>query len=692
MSTTEASTAPAAEPNVAQHNGYVDASSTFKDAQTGESSKVEDPTNTTTSTTSDAVGAPAEEKVSKDESKVTATPVTSGTLGYKAPGLVNQLRFKKHYFWLGGKPVPTSDLSQYLRGEKPEVCHPTAAWSSQTGKGLLYFSKGEDSKNTPIGVVKLADATDVTKEGVDEFSFRVGKQKHTFQAKNQDERNGWVVAFEQELNAAKDVKDTVTGSEGYQDNLKDLDKPTGNTTTSSSGPSGLAAKTKRSVSRGTRKDKEHKEDKDTKEAELPKAAAVTEPTDSQPRKSISSDEDKKKNKTNKSRSVSRNNKRTSIFGMFGKKDEGEKQEKEAEKDEKQAEKEEKKEEKKAEKQEKKEEKQEEKEEKAAEKEEQKAEKEAEKDAKKEEKTAEEKSDDKNAELAAAGVAGTAADGATVPSASEEKKIEKSEEVAKDDKTTGSAKGTTDRSKSTKRRSIFGGFFEKAKPSTSEKKEGETTEIKDSGDVAPQIDTAVPETNTTTEESKPADIFKDEPVEAPSAIDKENTAPTESPSEKKESAISPSAGTPASEKRRSNFFNLGSKKEKKPAEPSENTGDATTSESPKSKNKFGEMIFRRPSKAVKSATGSDKKDEKKNSAAPTTVPEDTEGSADKSAATNGETIWVPTNDTVTADAAEGKTGDRKGDASIGDVVPEAVTVTDNKEGGSSSGAAPVSTAA
>ena len=67
----------------------------------------------------------------------------------------SQLRFKKHYFWLGDEPVPAQDLNQYLRGEKPDVAQPVAAWSSQTGKGLLYFSKDESSKRTPFGVLNL---------------------------------------------------------------------------------------------------------------------------------------------------------------------------------------------------------------------------------------------------------------------------------------------------------------------------------------------------------------------------------------------------------------------------------------------------------------------------------------------------------------------------------------------------------
>jgi hypothetical protein len=64
--------------------------------------------------------------------------------------------FGNKYFWFGEEAaVPTSSLSQYLRGEKADVAHPTAAWSSVTGKGLLFFVKHADQKETPAGVLPL---------------------------------------------------------------------------------------------------------------------------------------------------------------------------------------------------------------------------------------------------------------------------------------------------------------------------------------------------------------------------------------------------------------------------------------------------------------------------------------------------------------------------------------------------------
>jgi hypothetical protein len=64
-------------------------------------------------------------------------------------------RYSKKYFWFGEEAVPASNLREYLRGEKPEIAHGVAAWSSQTGKGLLYFVKHADQKENPAGVLNL---------------------------------------------------------------------------------------------------------------------------------------------------------------------------------------------------------------------------------------------------------------------------------------------------------------------------------------------------------------------------------------------------------------------------------------------------------------------------------------------------------------------------------------------------------
>jgi hypothetical protein len=79
----------------------------------------------------------------------------TGILGYKQPGLLKKFIPSKKFFWFGEEPIHHKSLSNYLRGEKPEVGNRNAAWSSTTGKGLLFFSKHASEKTSPAGVINL---------------------------------------------------------------------------------------------------------------------------------------------------------------------------------------------------------------------------------------------------------------------------------------------------------------------------------------------------------------------------------------------------------------------------------------------------------------------------------------------------------------------------------------------------------
>ena len=72
--------------------------------------------------------------------------------------------FKKHFFWFGTEPVEHKSLTSYLRGEKQqEVANKNAAWSSSTGKGLLFFSKKATDKAAPAGIFNLVSRSQVPK-------------------------------------------------------------------------------------------------------------------------------------------------------------------------------------------------------------------------------------------------------------------------------------------------------------------------------------------------------------------------------------------------------------------------------------------------------------------------------------------------------------------------------------------------
>ncbi|KAJ5449028.1 hypothetical protein N7445_003849 [Penicillium cf. griseofulvum] len=248
-------------------------------------------------TSEEPTATPAVESTETAEpAKEEVKPATDGVLGYKAPGLVKGFRFAKRFFYFNEEAVESKNLSIFHQNEKAAVANPTAAWATQTGKGLLFFTKRAEDKATPAGILNLADVSDVTKEGTSEFLFKIAGHKHTFQASSAAERDSWVVAIEAQATEAKAEKETITSSEGYKAELEKLTKP--------------------AVVVAAKKPEEKKvEDKKEETPVVAAEAAQEEPK-----------EEKKEEKTaSKSRSQSR--KRTSIFGsLLGKKDAEEKKE------------------------------------------------------------------------------------------------------------------------------------------------------------------------------------------------------------------------------------------------------------------------------------------------------------------------------------------------------------------------------
>lgn len=69
-----------------------------------------------------------------------------------------------------------------------------------------------------------AGASDVTKEGYNEFSLRIHGQRHTFEAPTHAERDSWLVALEKQITEAKASREGVVGSDGYKHHLENLGK------------------------------------------------------------------------------------------------------------------------------------------------------------------------------------------------------------------------------------------------------------------------------------------------------------------------------------------------------------------------------------------------------------------------------------------------------------------------------------
>ncbi|KAI9698930.1 MAG: hypothetical protein M1836_003119 [Candelina mexicana] len=546
----------------------------------------------------DTTLSPQENKLGTEEAMVVGEPASEGVLGYKAPGLVKSLRFSKKFFWFGDEPVATTDLHQYLRGEKPEVGHHNAAWSSQTGKGLLYFSKSADHKAQPTGIINLADVSEVTKEGINDFHFKLHGQKHTFQAGSLSERDSWLVAVQTRAAEAKTTAESITGSAGYKENFGRLGgssavlapiAPTTAPTTDSTSPVKTA---------------------DDSTAITSKKGTIS------PKATASSDEERTIKRNQKSRSVSR--KRGSIFGsLLGKKEEHE-DTKELKKEEKAEIKAEKREEKKLEKEEKKLEK----EEKKIEKEENHMDKVANKEI-----VHDGPKHGEAAPLDAAAIAARVID-APVVGADEIKPVVADQPVKPI--TTEPAVGAGNVSsaresaiettpKPAKRNSLFGSLFQKkdVRSPVEDKPERETAPAVPAKDVPPK------EMPNNTTDTAPA-IALNANSTAPTIA---NPATAETPASTAESAspimnkpdtteiLAPTSETtvtaanaePSKEKRRSSFFtNLGSRREKRTESDTEVVDSERRQRSASPLPKLG-GLFRNPSRAMKGNKDSAKKE-------------------------------------------------------------------------------------
>lgn len=156
--------------------------------------------------------------------------------------VIRSLIFSKKFFWFSDEPIESKHLSEYLRGEKPEIAHHNVAHAGQTGKGLLFFAKRAEDKNHPAGILNLvspellalgrawltyssfdqSEATDLSKGDFNDFTFKLNGHKHGFQAPTKAERDGWLVAIDTKSTEAKASREELVGSEGYKSQFEQL--------------------------------------------------------------------------------------------------------------------------------------------------------------------------------------------------------------------------------------------------------------------------------------------------------------------------------------------------------------------------------------------------------------------------------------------------------------------------------------
>lgn len=131
----------------------------------------------------------------------------------------------KKEVWLSDEATSPSELSSYMRGEKPEIAHPVVAWASQTGLGLLFLNKkGETNRKQPGHILALYDATDLKKPSAHEIAFKIGAHEHVLKAASDDERDGWYMSIEKAVELGKASKDEIHERESYKEELEKLSK------------------------------------------------------------------------------------------------------------------------------------------------------------------------------------------------------------------------------------------------------------------------------------------------------------------------------------------------------------------------------------------------------------------------------------------------------------------------------------
>lgn len=182
-------------------------------------------------------------------------------------------------------------MASFKADKAASVAHHVAAWASETGKGLLFFSERAD-KAAPQGAIHLAEANEPTTEGANKFHFSAKGLKHTFKASSAAERDNWVSQLKLKIAEAKELVPTVTESENYKKTIESF-KP-------------VVKKEEKAPAAAEAAKEEPAKEEAAKDAEAPAAEAKKEEV---------------KKEEPKRRSASR--KRNSIFGTLlgGKKDE-----------------------------------------------------------------------------------------------------------------------------------------------------------------------------------------------------------------------------------------------------------------------------------------------------------------------------------------------------------------------------------
>ncbi|KAI5776758.1 Pleckstrin homology domain-containing protein [Geopyxis carbonaria] len=255
-----------------------------------------------------------EPKKEEDEVKEESSEpkeITHGTLSKTHGGLLSFFK-QKRFFYFNDDAIADEKLKTYLH--KENAIKANAAHASQTGKGLWFYSKEESHKDSPHGIIKLADVSDVVPSAASKFVLKISTGDLHFEAPA-SERDSWVFTLKGKVAEAKTSEQAILESEGYKTALEKFRKSFHLNDQRMHGINFEIGKpTVASTMKSPEKNEETKETDNNKQETVEKPEPIV-----MPETAVISDEEA--GPSEMKRSMSKKGKRSSsVFAMFGKKD------------------------------------------------------------------------------------------------------------------------------------------------------------------------------------------------------------------------------------------------------------------------------------------------------------------------------------------------------------------------------------
>ncbi|KAK6353735.1 hypothetical protein TWF730_008164 [Orbilia blumenaviensis] len=252
--------------------------------------KTEEPAQTDAAETSAA----AENTETAVEPPKEIEPIEEGVLETKFLSVI-PIFLKKHTFYFSEEAIPEENLAEFAKKEKTKAGHATYAHATQTGKGLLFYTKTDKTK--PTGIVRL-DGAEITTQGDKKFTIKSAGHELQLEANTSALRERWVHTLKIKIAESEGIHAATAETEGFKAALEKTVKP-----------APVVAKKEEPVE--AKKEGEEAAEETPAEATAP--AVEEEATETPAAKPEEEKKDEKK------RSSSRN--RLNRFSFFGKKEE-----------------------------------------------------------------------------------------------------------------------------------------------------------------------------------------------------------------------------------------------------------------------------------------------------------------------------------------------------------------------------------